>query len=54
MKKYIVGAYRDGQLHHFASGHYDMPESAEAYCDDCSRLCSPLTGLTYKVSEVDV
>ena len=53
MKHYIVGAYSKGVFHHRASGYYLSRETADAYRLGCTRTCSPLTGMDYKVIEVE-
>lgn len=52
--KYKVGAYKDGEFSHWASGCYEVFAAAQDYCDGCKEKCAGITGMTYKVVEVAV
>lgn len=55
MKKFKVGAFgKDGVFSHWASREYDSFETADEYCKECIRVCSPFTKMEYRVKEVDV
>lgn len=51
--KYRVGAF-DGEVFKRWAGYpYKEKKDAEEYRDGCIRLCSAMTGLQYRVIEVD-
>lgn len=51
--RYRVGAFKDGAFERWAGYPYKERKDAEEYCEGCIRTCSYLTGLQYKVVEVE-
>ena len=52
-KVFRVAAYRNDAFHHWASYEYEHRRLADLYCEDCRRLCAPITGMTYRVKEIE-
>ncbi len=51
--RYRVGAFEGGVFKRWAGYPYNERKDAEEYCAGCTQTCSGLTGLQYKVLDVD-